>query len=131
MKKVLFVLTVLLAACMICSCGGGSGSHGSDSAQNAVAVGFDIDIAGMAAKALTVEDPDYTGLEFWYKASPKWDSTDGFNIQGDTDDDFVQLPTTFTVSNPTGTVGYFAQGRWEFEIEVRKPIVNSTNNTTT
>lgn len=131
-KKALLVLTVLLAACMICSCGGGSGS-GSDSAQKAVAVNFDLNILGAPEKVLGVVDPTITDVEFWYKASPKWTSADGFNIQGDTqynslkdDYNFVQLPAAFTLSNTTGTVGYFAQGRWEFEVEIRKPITNTS-----
>lgn len=137
MKKVLFVLTVLIAACMICSCGGGHG--GSDSsAQNAVAVGFNIDVNDFALKALNVHDHDYSNIEIWYKATPKWESAELGTIQGitlptttSTTPDFIKLTDTvndkFVFPDFTGEVGYFAQGKWEFEIEVRMP--NSTDNT--
>ncbi len=134
MKKVLFVLTVLLAACMICSCGGGSGSSGSGSAQKAVAVGFDVTMIGAPEKVISASDPDYSNLEFWYRALPQWTSKDGFDIQGDTrknsakdDNNFVKT-TAITYQSQTGTIGYFAQGKWAFDVEVRQPIINSTTN---
>ena len=133
--KALLVLTVLIAACMICSCGGGSGS-GSESAQKAVAVSFDIDISSSVENVLSVSDHDFSTIEIWYKATPKWSSTElGTSIQGTTSNAFVKLTVIdathpennkFTYDNPSGTVGYFAQGKWEFEIEVRKPHANNT-----
>ena len=121
--KTAVLLSVLVALCMLCSCGGGSGSD-SDSAQKAVAVGFDLNIVGDTAKAISVSEQSYDGIQFWYKAIPQWTSEYG-NIQGDTRyaagkdaNNFVQL-NSFTYSNPTGTVGYFAQGQWAFDIEVR------------
>ena len=72
----------------------------------------------------------------WYRAIPKWTSEYG-NIQGDTryitghdDNNFVKT-TELSYNDLSGTIGYFAQGKWAFDIEVRKPIVDATNNTTT
>ena len=135
MRTKFVIATLLMTVLLICSCGGGSGSDSDSSAQKAVAVGFDLNILGTPEKALTVEDPTITAVEFWYKATPKWDSADGFEIQGDTkynsakdSEGFVQLPTTFTLSNPSGQVGYFAKGRWEFEVQIKKVL--STDSTT-
>ena len=141
-KKALLVLTVLLAACMICSCGGGSGS-GSGSAQKAVAVNFDLNIADAVERIISASSQSYEDVEFWYRAIPKWTSGEGegYKIQGDTrnasgkdDNNFVKLTDsannkfTYANYNSSGAVGYFAQGRWEFDLEVRKSI---TVNTTT
>lgn len=140
--KALLVLTVLLAACMICSCGGGSGS-GSESAQKAVAVNFDLNIADAVERIISASSQSYEDVEFWYRAIPKWESSEGegYKIQGDTrnasgkdDNNFVKLTDsannkfTYANYNSSGAVGYFAQGRWEFDLEVRKSI---TVNTTT
>lgn len=127
--KVFAFFSALIVVCMLFSCGGGSGSD-SDSAQKAVAVGFDLNIVGDISKAISATDPDYRNIQFWYRAIPQWTSHDGIEIQGDTRNNrgkdannFVQLDSnTFTYANPTGTVGYFAQGQWAFDIEVRKPL---------
>lgn len=127
--KVFAFFSALIVVCMLFSCGGGSGSD-SDSAQKAVAVGFDLNIVGDISKTISATDPDYRNIQFWYRAIPQWTSHDGIEIQGDTRNNrgkdannFVQLDSnTFTYANPTGTVGYFAQGQWAFDIEVRKPL---------
>ncbi len=135
--KVCVLFSVLIAICMICSCGGGSGSGSDSSAQKAVAVGFNVEINDSASRILSVTGNDYSDIEIWYRALPQWTSTDGFKIQGDTRENsardasnFVKLTVIdaqtpannkFTYDKPYGTVGYFAQGQWLFDIEVRKP----------
>ena len=122
--KVCVLLSALIVLCMLCSCGGGSGSE-SSSSMKTVAVGFDLNIVETAAKSISVTDQAYSDLQFWYSAIPQWTSHDQIAIQGDTRVDgqktFVKL-NNFTFDNPTGTVGYFAQGQWAFDIEVRKPL---------
>ncbi len=122
--KVCVLLSALIVLCMLCSCGGGSGSE-SSSSMKTVAVGFDLNIVETAAKSISVTDQSYSDLQFWYSAIPQWTSHDEIAIQGDTRVDgqktFVKL-NNFTFDNPTGTVGYFAQGQWAFDIEVRKPL---------
>ena len=124
------LVAMMVAICLICSCGGGSGSD-SDNAQKTVAIDFSIGINDTSYRAINVSNQTYDDIEIWYKATPKWTSEFG-DIQGDTSknsaagtDKFVKLTdianNKFTYANPTGTVGYFAQGYWEFEIEVRKP----------
>ena len=136
-RKFTVLLCVLAVVCMLFSCGGGSGSD-SGSSQKAVAIGFDLNIVGTAAKSISVTDQSYDDIEIWYKAIPQWTSQDGIKIQGDTRDNankdankFVKLTVIddanpsnnkFTYDSPTGTVGYFAQGQWAFDIEVRKPL---------
>jgi len=135
--KTAVLLSVLVALCMLCSCGSGSGSN-SYSAQKTVSVGFDLNIVGAAAKSISATDPTYDDIEIWYRAIPQWTSRDRIKIQGDTrynankdTDNFVKLTVIdnensdnnkFTYTNPSGTVGDFAQGRWAFDIEVRKPL---------
>ena len=137
MKKVLFVLTVLIAACMICSCGGGHGGSGSDSAQKVVAVGFDVNINDSIARAIKASDQAYNDIEVWYKATPKWESSELGTIQGttlasttSTTPDFIKLTDPdndkFVYPDFSGDVGYFAQGRWEIKIQIRKPISGKT-----
>ena len=127
-RKFTVLLCVLAVVCMIFSCSNGGGSD-SGSSQKAVAVGFDLNIVDTAAKSISVKDQSYDGIQFWYRAIPQWTSQDGIEIQGDTKNNFVKLMTViddadpsnnkFTYDNPSGTVGYFAQGQWAFDVEVR------------
>ena len=118
--KVFAFFSALIVVCMLFSCGGGSGSD-SDSAQKAVAVGFDLNIVGTEAKSISAEAPTYDDIQIWYKAIPQWTSQDGIKIQGDTRDNankdannFVKLTVIdnanpsnnkFTFDDPSGDVG--------------------------
>ncbi|MBR0319111.1 MAG: hypothetical protein IJQ86_07465 [Spirochaetia bacterium] len=138
MRTKFVIATLLMTVLLICSCGGGSGSDSDSSAQKAVAVGFDLNIVGTAEKSISAEAPTYDDIQIWYKAIPQWTSQDGIKIQGDTRynankdaNNFVKLTVIdnanpsnnkFTYDDPSGDVGYFAQGQWAFDIEVRKPL---------
>ncbi len=134
--KVFAFFSALIVVCMLFSCGGGSGSD-SDSAQKAVAVGIDIEINDSVAKAIKVTDQNYNDLEVWYKATPQWTSDELKSIQGttlpaatSTTPDYIKLTDTanskFKYPNFSGEVGYFAQGKWEIKIQIRKPISDKT-----
>ena len=149
MRKVLTVLSSFILLSILFACGGGGGgkSRGggdgdSDGTQKTVAISFDLSLSDTVDKNIAYNhDPDYyNDIEFWYKAIPVNPAGDGTSVSGDTrnasgKDDRYFIKLTFvdsgnkipaSISNPSGTVGYFTEGQWAFDIEVRKPVDNSS-----
>lgn len=142
MKKILSVLTVFVIVSMLLACRPlsiRSGDEGGGGDQKTVALDFDLTLSDEIAKSISANpDPNYyDDVEFWYRAIPQ-------NIPGDVSGDtskaagkdensFVKL--TFmngtqqipaSMDNTSGTVGYFTEGQWAFDIEVRKPLEDSS-----
>ena len=128
MKNKLYIIASIFAVlCLICSCGGGSGSDASGD-DGPVKVSFGVDTADGSLRTASVTNPDVTtNLTYEYKATPKWTSSEFGTLKGYTNDQFV----TF---NPVGTTNassiYFAQGQWDIEVQVKKGdvIIYKTKN---
>ncbi len=140
MRKTLSIISILVVVSMLLACrplsvrsgdeGGGGGDH------KTVALSFDLTLSEEVAKSISAHpDPNYyDDVEFWYRAIPQ-------NIPGDASGDtskaagkdensFVKLVfadgTPASMDNTSGTVGYFTEGQWAFDIEVRKPLEDSS-----
>ena len=140
MRKTLTILSILAVVSALLACrplsirsgddGGSGGKH------KTVALSFDLTLSEEVAKSISAHpDPDYyNDIEFWYRAIPQ-------NIPGDVSGDtskaagkdensFVKLAfldgTPASMDNTSGTVGYFTEGQWAFDIEVRKPLEDSS-----
>ena len=146
MRKALSVLSILIVISMLFACGGGgggggSGSGGGNGAKKTVAIRFDLSLSNEVKKSIDYSpDPNYyNDIEFWYRAIPQKVSNDGSavgdtrNVAGKDKAYFVKL--TFmdhnnkipaSMRNSSGTVGYFTEGQWAFDIEVRKPVNKSS-----
>jgi len=91
---------------IFCSC---STSVGEDSAQ--VYLSLDSEDGYITSRAVTVTNPiSLEGAVYQYKATPLWVGEDVINIQG-TQSEWTTLPQN-------GNLGSFAQGRWEFAVQV-------------
>lgn len=140
MRKTLTILSILILVSALLACrplsvrsgdeGGGGGDH------KTVALDFDLTLSDEVAKSISAyPDPNYyDDVEFWYRAIPQ-------NIPGDVSGDtskaagkdensFIKLTfmdgTPASMDNTSGTVGYFTEGQWAFDIEVRKPLEDSS-----
>ncbi len=123
MKFKMYMLVSMLAVlCLICSCANGGGSEGD--AQKTVTLTLAVNTDGAASNVITVGNPNITGLTYQYKANALFESEFG------TPQGTKTSWTDFTVTNGTGSVGDFAQGRWEFEVRVIKKGNNYAENNT-
>ena len=119
------LVAMMVAICLICSCGGGSGSD-SESAQKAVALSFAVNTDGAALRSITVVNPTVDGLTYQYKATALFANEfapQQGKPQGDTNTHWADF-ASINSNTGVGSVGDFAQGRWEFEVRVIKKANN-------
>ena len=113
MKSKLYIIASILAVlCLICSCGGGSGSD-SENAQKTVAVSFAVN-TDAASRAISATSTDLLSTaKYQYKAIANW--TSEFGTPQGTKTEW----TDFTVNaSKVGSIGYFAVGSWTFHVRV-------------
>ena len=131
MKSRFYIIASILAViCLICSCGGGSGSDGE--AQKVGALSFSVVTDG-PEKVLSITNPDITtAAVYQYKAIPNFASefgiidTDNNNNPQGTQRTWKDL-TMNTARTESTDILYFAQGNWSFEVRV---IIKGTNYST-
>jgi len=116
MKKALVLFIAMAVACTLISCGG-SGSSSADSSLGTVTLG----VSGLDSQRVVSVTGGTSTFYYYYKATPNWTGTDVTTPQGKTSD-FTQITYSAGVS-----LGYFAQGNWTFEVEVRDGTSESAN----
>ena len=122
MKKTIMFLTALLVMAVLfasCSNGMGEKADGSGSASSQkVMVSFGIEFEGGVQRVINADDTLDGDLTYWYKATPAWPHQGGRPIAGDTNDEFLLIPSyTAGAERP---IGYFTAGTWNIDVEVRK-----------
>ena len=73
-------------------------------------------------RIVSVDDSvDFSSFSIYYKATPQWTCSDFTSVQGAVAS-FQKINSYYTGIS----LGYFAQGRWLFEIEARLPSDETT-----
>lgn len=107
----IFLLILILSLALI-GC-----SDGSSASSGPVKVSLAVDSSsGSAANVVTVtENIDPTKFAYYYLAKPLWTGSDFTTIQGDTAGRYARITNYLTSKD----IGFFAQGKWHFDVEVR------------
>lgn len=111
MKRKFTVLMLCLAMIFVCSCQNSGGSDDLASGPSLVSVSFDIDSYG-PSYAVSVAGGRGTVSDVYYKANPKWTNGDAYGK-------VTEWTEADLFSGSEGTLGLFAQGQWQFDIQVR------------
>lgn len=102
---IFFLLALMLTSC----------SDGSSSDNGPVQVSLSLSRSGVSSRIVSVDEAvDLSSFAFYYKATPLWTGSDFAGVVGQTAD-FVRIDSYRDGKD----LGYFAQGKWLFEVEVR------------
>ena len=106
-----YILVLLIALLLTLS----SCSDGSSSDNGPVPVSLSLSHSHTADRIVSVDEAvDLSSFAFYYKATPLWTGSDFGTIVGQTAG-FVKINSYRDGKD----LGYFAQGKWLFEVEVR------------
>lgn len=117
MKKFVTIAVLMMAAMIICSCGGSGGSEGDNAP---VKVSLFVDSADSNLAKIASVDPSGATYDYYYAAIPQWTGVDFTSIQGSTggtDANPTYKKITYTAANTS--IGLFAQGTWKFYVQVK------------
>ena len=120
-KTIVFMTALLVMAVLFASCSNGMGekADGSGSASSQkVMVSFGIEFEGGVQRVINADDTLAGDLTYWYKATPVWRAQASRPIAGDTNNQFIQIPSY--EAGEDRPIGYFAAGTWDIDVEVRK-----------
>ena len=102
---IFFLLALMLTSC----------SDGSSSDNGPVQVSLSLSRSGVSSRIVSVDEAvDLSSFAFYYKATPQWTGSDFAGVVGQTAG-FVRIDSY----RDGKELGYFAQGKWLFEVEVR------------
>lgn len=113
MRKFVTIAVLMMAAMIICSCGGSGGSEG-DNAPVKVSLFVETDHEDLSRIVSVADAAGAPTLTYWYKAVPQWTGTDFTTIQG-AQANYVQI-SNYTANKD---IGLFAQGAWKFYAQVK------------
>lgn len=109
-KKIIFFINIVIAIALMYSCdaGGGSGADNSQLCKISFAAYSEDGRVNNRLVSVTNADP-LDGATYQYKATPLWTSDFG-SVQGTTNG--------WVDYEPGDSLGYFAVGPWEFEVQI-------------
>ena len=103
---------ILISAIVILSLG--ACSSAGDDGDNTVEVSMGLSSAAGQKMVTATGSLDPSDFRFFIQALPAWTSTDYASIKGT-----IQNYTKINTYTPGMSLGYFAQGQWTFNVEVR------------